>query len=130
MDEVMFFYNADDPSVIFPGISVNRGIDEVLKRLDALQRAGVRVVNTAKMSDDERAHQYFEAASWPSVKKHYRVKACFGRAGISFGRGVPALAVRGEDGMPSDVYPHENKDMSGQYITISDYFLHHGGLPQ
>jgi hypothetical protein len=58
------------------------------------------------------------------------VAICFGRAGTIFGKQVPALSVRGDDGLPKDVYPHELPDSAGQYLSISDYFAHHGGLPQ
>ena len=54
---------------------------------------------------------------------------CFGRAGVSFGRGVPALVVWRDDGLVEDVYPQENQKSPGQYVTISDYFLQLGGLP-
>jgi hypothetical protein len=129
MEQVTLYYNADNLSLIFPATPVNRGIDEVLKRLDTLSRAGVQIVSTSELSDEDRSKLYFEWC-WPSTKQHYRVAICFGRAGLSFGRGIPALTVREEDGMPKDVYPHENKDLPGQFITISDYFLHHGGIPQ
>jgi hypothetical protein len=53
----------------------------------------------------------------------------FWRAGVSFGRGVPALVVWRDDGLVEDVYPQENQKSPGQYVTISDYFLQLGGLP-
>jgi hypothetical protein len=55
--------------------------------------------------------------------------AVFWRAGVSFGRGVPALVVWRDDGLVEDVYPQENQKSPGQYVTISDYFLQLGGLP-
>jgi hypothetical protein len=114
MDRITLYYNADNLGAIFT-TTVNRGFDEVLNRLEALQRAGVRVVNTGALSEKERTTAHFEATSWPSAKKHYRIRPCFGRAGLSFGREVPALLVRGDDGLPEDVYPHENKEVPGTY---------------
>ncbi|MGC2493271.1 hypothetical protein [Candidatus Binatus sp.] len=130
MKQSALYYNADDPSGVFPAVPVNRGIAEVLASLGKLQQAGLRVINTARMTDDDRTRDYFGVIVGPVTRKHYRVRVCFGRSGASFGRGVPALVVWNDDGLVEDVYPHENKEMRGQYITISDYFLHVGGLPQ
>lgn len=130
MKPCVLYYNADNPGAIFAGVPANRGVEEVLKRLEALKLAGVQVVNTASFTAEERRRAYTENTAWPAAVEHYRVRVCFGRGGLMFGNGVPALAVMGEDGLPEHIFPHADKNIPSQYITISDYFLHHGGLPQ
>jgi hypothetical protein len=78
MDQLTLYYDADDRSTIFPALSVNRGIDEVLSRLEELRRAGLRVVNTARMSDEERAKRYFETTAWPSAKNIIASRSALG----------------------------------------------------
>jgi hypothetical protein len=129
MVERAIYYDGEKFGQVHMAAPWNRGVDEVLARLQNLQLSGIGVVSTGRMSDDARTEEYFRVTLGPVSRKHYRVRPCFGRAGVSFGRGVPALVVWGNDGLVEDVYPHENQEVPGHYITISDYFLHFGGLP-
>jgi hypothetical protein len=129
MVERTIYYDSENLEQIHRTAPWNRGVDEVLARIGNLQLSGIRAVSTGHMTDDARTGEYFRVVLWPVSKKHYRVRPCFGRAGVSFGRGVPALVVWRDDGLVEDVYPHENQKLPGQYVTISDYFLHFAGLP-
>src|SRR6266699_2936001 len=96
-----------DRSAILRGLPVNKGIDEVLERLEEFR---VRIVDTASMSDAEIQDRYIRAAQ-PAVKKKYSVRQTFGsrsRSGWLFGRGVPALILRGRSGEAIDVFPHND----------------------
>jgi hypothetical protein len=82
-----------------------------------------KVVNTARMTPDERYTIYNEATP-AAMRKRYRIGRVFGsneHPGEDFGGGVPALLVylNKTDPNPTDVFPHEHKD--GRLVTIAAY---------
>jgi len=111
-----------DRTAILRGIPCNDGIDEALKRLEELRSEGVdvKIVDTARMSDQEIQANYFRAIQ-PSVRKKYSVRQIFGslsRPAWLFARGVPALVVQEPPGEAvADVFPHKK---SGRIVTIHD----------
>jgi hypothetical protein len=74
------------------------------------------------MSKEELLTAYFTDAAVAAVYGKYRVRTVFGsnrQPGASFGKGVPALSVRGSAANAApNVYPH---NMSGRYVTIYEF---------
>jgi hypothetical protein len=110
-----------DSSVILD-LPQNKGICDVLASIKDLRRLGIAIEhkNSATTSATDLEHDYAKAIV-PSVYRKYRVRQMFGssrRAGLFFGRGVPALWVHPDGDDPGDIYPHE-KD--GRIVTISEF---------
>src|SRR5258708_7604801 len=111
-----------DRSAILRGIPCNDGIDKALERLEELRSQGidVKVVDTARMSEQELWANYFRATE-PSIRKKDSVRQTFGsrkRPAWLFGRGVPALLIQDSSGQGiADVFPHNE---SGKIVTIHD----------
>jgi hypothetical protein len=111
-----------DRAAILRSIPCNDGIDKALERLEELRSRGidVKVVDTARLSDQEIQANYFRAIQ-PSVRKKYSVRQIFGsrsRSGWLFGRAVPALLVQEPSGKAvADVFPHKEL---GRIVTIHD----------
>jgi len=74
------------------------------------------------MSKEELLTAYFADAAVAAVYGKYRVRTVFGsnrQPGVSFGKGVPALSVRGsDDNTVPNVYPH---NITGRYFTIYEF---------
>lgn len=119
----VLLYDASNPAAIHKDFRSNKGIDLVIARPENFRPDGqpLHIEDTGQMSEPERMEKYFQAIA-PSVLKKYRVRKVFGtqrNAGISFGRGVPALLVWPDEGdFPIDVYPHE---MVGRTVTIYEF---------
>ena len=92
-------------------------------QLKKLEEAGipVTVIDTAFM-EDRQIYEHYMEATYPSVRKQYRIRQIFGsqsKSGQFFGRQQPALLVyQGEDKHPVDVYPH---DVNGKRVLIEDF---------
>src|SRR5260370_37758727 len=111
-----------DRAAILRELPCNDGIDKVLERLEEFRSRGidVKVVETARMSEQEIQANYFRAIE-PSIRKKYSVRQTFGsrsRPAWLFGRAVPALLVQDSSGQGlADVFPHNE---SGTIVTIHD----------
>lgn len=98
-------------------------LPKIQKKLKMLGDAGVSVTvtDTASMTDEER-YEHYATATYPSVRKQYRIRQIFGsqnQSGQFFGKQQPALLVyHGKNTQPSDVYPH---DENGVRIQIEDF---------
>jgi hypothetical protein len=118
------YINLSDPSSIYRDAECNKGIEQVPALLDEIRRRGeiVEIRNAAEMSEEELLTAYFTDAAVAAVYGKYRVRTVFGsnrHPGISFGKGVPALSVRGSAANTApNVYPH---NMSGRYVTIYEF---------
>jgi hypothetical protein len=118
------YVNLSDPSSIYREAECNKGIDQVPALLDEIRRRGevVQIRNAAEMSKEELLTAYFTDAAVAAVYGKYRVRTVFGsnrQPGASFGKGVPALSVRGSAANTApNVYPH---NMSGRYVTICEF---------
>jgi hypothetical protein len=115
-ERIKFYYNSQiDP----PGCNLKH----VQQKLEKLSDAGIPVtmIDTAKMEDEQLYKDYMEA-TYPSVRKQYRIRQIFGsqnKSGQFFGRQQPALVVyQEEDSHPVDVYPH---DENGVRVRIEDF---------
>jgi len=92
-------------------------------QLKKLEEAGipVTVIDTVSM-EDRQIYEHYVEATYPSVRKQYRIRQLFGtqsKSGQFFGREQPALLVyQGEDKHPVDVYPH---DVNGKRVLIEDF---------
>jgi hypothetical protein len=98
----------------------NGGLRRIIEAISAL---GIehKLIDVSGRRADELQTLYVELAVTPSVYRGYRIRRIFGTnkyAGCFFGRGVPALIVRGR-GRPQDVFPHEKQD--GSIVTINDF---------
>ncbi|MBC8231210.1 hypothetical protein H8E77_16795 [bacterium] len=98
-------------------------VKKILLQLEKLEEAGIPVtmVDTASMKDQQLFEHYMEA-TYPSVRKQYRISQIFGsqsKSGQFFGRQQPALLIyQGEGRHPADVYPH---DSNGKRVMIEDF---------
>lgn len=120
MSDVEVFYDAgqlrdDDPA--------NAGLEDLRRVTHRLAEAAATysVVDTGELTPQDREEAYRSRAVRPSVSRRYRVRRLFGTnkyPGQDFGGAVPALVVL-EDGLPVDIYPHEEQD--GTIVTIRDY---------
>ena len=96
----------------------------VQQLLDEISRRGetVQIRNAAEMNTEELMTAYFSEAAVAAVYGKYRVRNVFGsnrQPGSAFGKGVPALSVRGAAAdVAPNVYPH---NMSGRYVTIYEF---------
>jgi len=92
-------------------------IRSVLTKLAKANKVEFSVVETAKMTEDERFGEYAKAIV-PSIFNKYQVRKVFGtnrQSGIFFGREEPALLVEGKR---NDIYPHIK---NGKTVTIEDF---------
>ena len=98
-------------------------VKKIRIQLEKLEEAGIHItmVDTASMKDQQLFEHYMEA-TYPSVRKQYRISQIFGsqsKSGQFFGRQQPALLVyQGEGRHPADVYPH---DSNGKRVMIEDF---------
>jgi hypothetical protein len=92
-------------------------IKSVLSKLAKASKIEYKVVDTAKLTDQERSSEYVKAIA-PSIFNKYQVRKVFGtnrQSGIFFGKEEPALLVEGKK---HDIYPHI---LNGKVVTIQDF---------
>jgi len=115
-ERIEFYYNSqiDTPWC---------NLKTIQAKLKTLSEAGIPVttVDTASM-DERQLYEHYTIATYPSVRKQYRIRQIFGsqnKSGQYFGRKQPALLVyQADSNHPIDIYPH---DENGTRIGIEDF---------
>jgi hypothetical protein len=107
-----------------PNQDVEGSLDRILRLLEHAGQLGIEVelVDTTRISDDERMKLYFDSIVG-SVMQKAAIRRIFGsnkNPGLSFGRYTPALQVI-QDGFCIDVYPQKRSIVDGQRKTIPTY---------
>lgn len=107
-----------------PNQDVEGSLDRIIRLLEHAGQLGVDVelVDTNRISDDERMELYFDSIVG-SVMQKAAMRRIFGsnrNPGMSFGRYTPALQVI-KDGYCVDVYPQKRSIVDGQRKTILTY---------
>lgn len=107
-----------------PNQDVEGDLERILRLLEHGRQLGleVEIVDTNKISDDERMKLYFDSIVGSVIQKA-AIRRVFGsnrNPGLSFGRDVPALQIiRGD--ICVDVYPQQRSIVDGQKKTILTY---------
>ena len=122
--KVEFYYSPKDkPSERFPA-----SVDNILKKLDELQRLGVRAGAIDVNGVEDVFRVYHRALVGPSSAK----RAVFGMKGgleADFGRSCPALYVYEdvEARYPSDAYPRSDREkgLIGIEVALDDLLAAH-----
>ena len=105
-----FYYNSE----IKPFDEPECDNTKVIEACNELNKNGIKcdIIDTAKIAEEQRSKAYIDA-SMAAVRKGregYKVRQVFGSrkdSGFLFGKRVPALVVRNDNGHVVDVYPHE-----------------------